>query len=83
MTSATSPEVALYDTEGSFTKKLSLTAFKSALKYIDFSADSNYLLCEDLRGEVYPFEISTQRHILAEGLDLKVEWLGEGLRSYP
>jgi len=81
-TSAAAPEVTLYDTDNGFTKIRALYGFKSSILYIDFSTDNYYLQCEDNLGEIWLFEIETQRVIHTDAIDFELEWLGEGLRSY-
>lgn len=81
-TSAAAPEVTLYDTDKGFNKIKTLYGFKSSILYIDFSTDNYYLQCEDNLGEVWLFEIETQRVIHTDAIDFELEWLGEGLRSY-
>jgi hypothetical protein len=59
-----------------------LHGFKSSIKHIDFSTDNYYLQCEDNLGEIFLYEIETERCIMTEQMDFELEWLGEGLRSY-
>ena len=39
-TSASTPEVTLYSTEGGFNKLKQIFGFKSSIKYLDFSTDN-------------------------------------------
>jgi len=81
-TSASTPEVSLYETAGGFTKLTTFHGFKASIKYIDFSTDDYYLQCEDNLGHVNLFEIESSRLINTDAIDFDLEWLGEGLRSY-
>jgi len=82
-TTGSTPEVSLYETEKGFEKLTTFYGFKSPIKYIDFSTDNYYLQCEDINGEVSLFEIESSRLINMSAVDFDLEWLGEGLRTYP
>jgi hypothetical protein len=77
------PEVILYEVNDGFNGINNFKGFKSSIKYVDFSTDSYYLQCEDNLGEVSLFQISTGNQINLGNVDFDLEWLGEGLRTYP
>lgn len=77
------PEVILYEVNDGFAALNNFKGFKSSIKYVDFSTDSYYLQCEDNLGEVSLFQISTGNQINLGNVDFDLEWLGEGLRTYP
>lgn len=81
-TSASTPEVSLYEVNEGFAKLTTFYGFKASIRYIDFSTDNYYLQCEDNLGEVQLFEIETSRLINTDVIDFDLEWLGEGLRTY-
>lgn len=81
-TSASTPEVSLYEVNEGFAKLTTFYGFKASIKYIDFSTDNYYLQCEDNLGEVQLFEIESSRLINTDAIDFDLEWLGEGLRTY-
>jgi len=82
-TTGTTPEVSLYETNDGFAKLTTFYGFKSSIKHIDFSTDNYYLQCEDNDREVSLFEIESSRLINMGAVDFDLEWLGEGLRTYP
>ena len=56
--------------------------FKSAISFLDFSTDNQYMQVEDKIGEVTLYEIDTDRPIKTDAIDFELEWLGDGLRTY-
>ena len=53
------------------------------INYLDFSTDNGYMQVETTTGEVVLYEIETDRPIKTEAIDFELEWLGDGLRTYP
>jgi hypothetical protein len=81
--SASAPEVTLYSTDGGgFMKLKQIFGFKSAISFLDFSTDNQYMQVEDKIGEVTLYEIDTDRPIKTDAIDFELEWLGDGLRTY-
>lgn len=49
------PEVILYEVNDGFAAVNKFSGFKASIKYVDFSTDSSFILCEDNLGEVSLF----------------------------
>lgn len=50
---------------------------------MDFTTDNMYMQVEDNVGEVTLYEIETDRPVQTDAVDFELEWLGDGLRTYP
>lgn len=67
---------------GNFSMLTTLKGFKSSVRYLDFSTDNFYLICEENLGEILLFELETQKVVNTGSVEF-VEWMGDGLRSSP
>jgi len=79
-----SPEVKLYLlNENHFKWLKTLYGFKAQIKFLDFSSDNQFILCEDSLGEIIYYEVESQRVINTDISDFKMEFLEDGLRPDP
>ena len=78
-----SPQVDLFDLDEGFTQLQVITGFKYMIRYLDFSSDNAYLMCEDDLGEVVHWDIFNERILHSTEIEHEIEWVTEGLRNSP